>query len=255
MKKSVLGILLILVVLGCNKEPNIKDYKKAVMLTIENSMAVANFNFSVDKKEISSTGILLPINQQIVETVVDYRSLLWGLTDDEKSLMRDSLINKYINGKYSVFALFFINEIEEPITNIINFNDSLHSNILLEDEFRSYKLIGYNKTFNADFMNGITSGYLIFENFRKNKPLSYSVKISNLNLTFNKDHSPTVIPFSWSASFDNSELEILSLVKKGLSEKEIRKDLGINTLSKFDISKSDMLNILSCILTIGTIFL
>ena len=249
MKKMILLLVLISTFVSCNKELDLEDYKTAVMLSIENSMQVAKFGDVKNKKEIKATCILLPINQKLIETAVEYKSVLDGLSKSEKEKLLHENITKFINGEHAVFALFFINEIEDDNNDYIGFKDSLRGNVELRDDNSEYKLLGYTPGFNHNFMNGITKGYLIFENFRKNAPYSYSIILSNLMFCIDKDKNDPLTK-KWPASFDNTELEIMSLIEQGLEEKDIRDKLGINTKMRFDISNSDLDNILNVALTI-----
>ena len=195
---------------------------------------------------------MIPLNQEIINASIEYKSYIEALDSQAKKNLSDYAHQVYINGNQSVFLLIanVYKYQNEPIESddIVHFKN-FRANTFLHDENRKYNLIKYTHSFDEPLKPGINKAYLYFNNFRKNKEnYSYSMHFNNFIISANKNlGKPT--SNRWAFSFDESAIDFYALLEKGISDKEIREGYNIPSSTSNGLSFSDYLNIASIIVT------
>jgi hypothetical protein len=239
--------------------------KKALSLAIEQNLEIKHFRdnlkildpiiifleHTTDKIDVYV--ILIPINKEIIDAAIAYKSKVERLTSQKIEELRKRNYDTYITGQIAAFTLIVY------IPHDLDFEDEIvfenfANNVFLFDESKKYPLKKYTRVFDETLNSGWTKGFLYFQNFRQSSNFSYSVHFNGLKVNTSKDDN-SHIPRSesWAMSYDESYMQFLSMLQNGINENIIRQNYGISAYTTAGFSSSDILNIINTVLTIISI--
>jgi hypothetical protein len=182
----------------------------------------------------------LPVNREIIDAVVPYH--FKGLNVSEEQINKEKLkyYSKYLDGESACFVLLILNN---GVTSVFN---KLDDDISLQDESTKYEILKYTRIFDTSLMIGESKGYIYFENFRKTRDNnSYSIHFNNYVLK-NENNESTYKNPGWAFSYNESEINFMSLVNLGVNETSLREQYFIST----QIDINTVLTLISMIVTI-----
>lgn len=220
---------------------------EALSLAIEENMGIESF-----RKDCrgfggyTTTVMVIPINEEIVNATVAYKAKTEQLSSRKEAKLQRQVTKEFVHGDHATFVLITLNETkdQDEIVQFANFKE----NVDLYTETKKFSLEKYTRNFDAPLSEGWNKGYLYFKNFRPSGSNSYSVHLKGLTLQCPSDQATHQVAFE----FDRSEIEFLSLLQKGVSESEIRNRYSIGASASSDLSRSDVLNIVSILVSVAS---
>jgi hypothetical protein len=234
-----LGVLLVLP--GCLSEeadPRVEKLSKSkegliVKLEVLSSTSV------VTTDTPRATFTLTCISEHLLEAAINYKSKTEKWSPDEEAAAR-ARVNERFAGT-TAFVLCYQGRAPEVTLH------SISQNMELVDErgHTSRPLQGrYTRGLEAANVNN-AAGYVYFPEVSFEAVNSYNVRLAGATYSAYQGGSPREIP-PICFQFDTSEVDIASLVKRGLTEEEILQAGSI----KLSLSDSDIVNILSLLLSV-----
>lgn len=246
---------------------------QSLALAIEKNMQVRRYidTYGNRYRAIEATVVIVPLNRDVIAAAVDYKRVSERLTASQAGDLLERNVSRFLEGNTATFAIMVDVKPTQPSTlnydpsrsssrlmdsdDYVRFIDFEANTTLREENGTNHSLIGYTRLFDEVLSPGWNNGYLHFRNFRDSSPTSYSLHFRSLvvdTMYSNLDH-PSVRG-SWAFAFDETEVQYLALLKKGVASETIRQNYGINEAAKTDISILDVLNAFSAILTIVGFF-
>ena len=220
----------------------------ALRLAVERYAKVHRTTYCGDAQDPRLKIALVPLCESIIEAVVRLKGMEQKKSEAEIETMLATAKKKFLQGQETIFVLFVSNRHWDDIGEVRL--ESLKSNITLRDEFGTYPLLRFSPVFDARLKQGTTSGYLYFKKFR-NESMSYSVHFGGLKIRGRTCVNREWKFYDWAMSFDNSKVDFLALLQKGLDETYLRKNHGILG----DLTASDIITIVGIMVDIAKIML
>jgi hypothetical protein len=244
------------------KDQDIKSKIDALSLTLESNLKFRELriscgqnNFSLGKfdvpllngKNLISKFIVIPINREVIDAVVNYKVALEGLSQSETAKMLSKSYKEFSgSGKTTFIIIISNNPTLDSSSDIVKFN-KIHEDISLRIGNQEFYPIAYTTNFLSALNPGWNDGYVQFQDFR-NAPRgeglnAYSINFDGLHMGC----GGTKAIQNWAFLFDESEVNFLSLIQKGLTKEEIRNRYIVNSFESIGLSQTDVTNLIKIV--------
>lgn len=219
---------------------------EALTVTIERHMQYRVFT---DRhglgKKVQSTIILVPVNEEVLEAAVAYRTAIENLSPSVSTQMLEQSKKYFFQSDLFAMVLLIHNGgafCNDDLSVFVDFSN----NMILHSEVKSYNLSKYTRTFSQPLAPGWNRGFLYFKDFRPDGSISYSVQFPEyvLNAAPERQYQHTGARYSWVFTFEASDLQLLASIQAGTPISTIRESYGISTFSGIGLSMEDIFGIL-----------
>lgn len=230
------------------KQRKINEGKQALSLALEANLNYKEFKISCgywSGSELNSKLIIIPLKKDVIQAALHYKAALEDLSQIQTNDMIKKNLNDLLNSDRATFILIVINNDKLKYGEEIISFDSINTNTqLIGKNNKYYKFVDFSPVFSAPLAPGRNHGYLQFENFRKD----YSGIINNYSIQFNRytmrcSDPKTARSQQVAFSFDESQVDYLALIERGLSTDEIKNRYVSTTFESLNITEEDIINL------------
>lgn len=220
---------------------------EALSIALEANLKFRELSISCgfSRSKLVSKFIIIPLKKEVIDAVIKYKSALEGLSEiEEEQLLRKSY-REFLESNKTTFILVVANNPTlDSSKDSLSFRQFDADVKLIGENRRQYKLVEYTSNFTANLNPGWNEGYLHFENFRRdygnNLINSYAIHFDGYQMSC----SDQEFTQGWAFSFDESEVNYLALIEKGLTKDMIRQRYVVQTYETIGLKESDIENII-----------
>lgn len=219
----------------------------ALSFTLENNLRYTKITAScgpLSRKKLVTKAIVVPLNKSVIDASINYQAASLRLNEDErKSLLEESYRHLLESNTASYIIILSNNPDLDSSQDSLRFKN-FPEDIKLNFNNSDYNLINYTGNLEANLNPGWNTGYLHFENYRRdysgliNAP---SIRFRNYSMTCNNKEATS---HEWAILFDESDTNFLALVQKGLTADEIRNKFIVNPLETIRLTQQDIDNLI-----------
>ena len=218
----------------------------ALILTIENNLkySVLQTDGWFGSSSVKSRILLLPMNKELIDAAANYKCQKENLDTSRRRELFQSNYNKYLNSDITTFIMIIINK--KLTTNELVYIPKISENLTLNTE-KNYNLefVDCTPSLKESLNSGWNAGYVYFKGQIPSSINSYSVQLHKV--VYWEGNSKDSLDCSF--TYDQTEMNYLSLIEKGLSKKEIEKKLTIKPYEESGIDEKEFFNIISFLYT------
>ena len=244
------------------KDRDIKSKVDALALTLESNLKFRELRISCgqnnlplgkldvplfNRKNLISKFIVIPINSEVIDAVVNYKVALEGLGKTEAARMADKSYKEFSgSGKTTFIIIISNNPTMDSSSDFVKFN-KIDDDISLRIGTQEFFPTAYTTNFLSSLNPGWNDGYVQFQDFRKD---SRGERLNAYSINFDGLHmgcEGTKAIQNWAFLFDESEVNFLSLIQKGLSKEEIRNRYIVNSFESIGLSQTDVANLIKIV--------
>lgn len=231
-----------------NRQHKINRCDTALNLTIEKNSKIRVFSYKPGyfSSNIVTKVLMIPINSEVIRALVDAKIAKENLNTKARETYIQEAHRRFWNKKRTTFAIFVINSALDNDCSVM-FPAFQNSTTLNLDNGESHYIDTYTSSLDMPLNPGVNYGYVYFDCSIPENVNSYSVNFGSLNLKNGKDIYQT----SYALAFDNTNLNFLALLEKGIKPEEVRTQYA-SAFSSFDISAEEAWQIISTLMKIAS---
>jgi hypothetical protein len=256
MKKQLLPLGLIPFLLsGCtppqDKAKTAQQALDALAVTLEANLKYrevqSECGFGPWKKELVSKVALVPINKEVIDATLRLKAAREEMSPTNQKNLEARNYQAFVNGDRTTFMLIVVNNDKLDFGKDRIFIDQPNQYVVATSQNKQYKLIDYTTSLGTNLNPGWNDGYLHFQNFRKNRPgliKDYSVHINSMSVICDGSNTASQ---PWAFSFDDSDLNYLSLIQQGLTKDQVREKYNLNAFTYLKMNNEDIGNLVKLV--------
>jgi hypothetical protein len=236
------------------EQQDIKNKRDALSLTLESNLKFRELSISCGKanlplnigiggRNLVSKFILIPINKEVIYAVVNYKAALEKLGATERRKLLEKGYAEFLNANKTTFMIIISNNPKlDSAKESIHFA-KIEEGMRLRLEKNEYLPLAITPNFMSSLNPGWNDGYIQFGDFRgdyKGSINAYSVNFDGFHMSCGDVKTSQ----NWAFLFDESEVNYLALIQKGLSKEEIKSRYIVNSYESIGLSQLDVENLI-----------
>ncbi len=201
-------------------------------------------------RKLVSKFVVIPIKKEVIDSMLKYIAVRDKLNISEEKNLLQKTYSEFLSSNKSTFVIAIINNPNLEFGKNRIYFQNLVEDIYLINNRKKYALVDYTHNLSASLNPGWNEGYLHFQNFRQENTgiiKAYSLHFNGFNIVCD---SSKVRSQDWALTFDESDINFVALIDKGLSKDEIRKNYNVNSFSTLNLTDEDILNLVKFVIRV-----